>query len=147
MKTKKHDCFYVLINGQETTVTESQLSDLLSNAYCGVGFGCWGASIPQNYLDARAELLKEGVDEDDICREDVWARVLMKGQTMSITDPEDDDVVHEISVKNIAEGLEQYFKEAPANGCSDIDDLLCNGDSEDADCVMQYAAYGEIVFG
>ena len=144
---KKHNYFYALINGQETAITESQLTDLLSNAYYGIGFGYWGVSVHQNYLDARTELFKEGIDEEDICREDVWARVLMKGQTIDVTEPEDDDAVHKISIKNIAEGLEQYFKEAPANGCTDIEDLLYNGDSDDADCVMQYATYGEIIFG
>ena len=153
-------------------VDEDSLSSLISNAMgdtCGVGW--WKEKDEGEYEQAKAELIKEG--RDNPCMEDVWARMLFNGGKLMLLDPESDwhwsghkkgELLwnwqiqaegaepeggdwHEVGLDEIAKGLNLYFDEKPAAGCGDLESILENGDFWDADCVFQYAMYGEVIYG
>ena len=156
----------------ETKITEGQLCDLISTAKgdsCGVGW--WKEKDEKEYEQAEAELIEEGNSEP--CLEEVWARMLFNGGKLMLLDPESDwhwkghaegemlwnwQIVsegtepeggewHEVGLDEIVKGLTLYFKEKPAAGCGDLDSILEDGDFWDADCVFQYAMYGEVIYG
>lgn len=153
-------------------VDEDSLSSLISNAMgdtCGVGW--WKEKDEEEYEQAKAELIKEGCDNP--CMEDVWARMLFNGGKLMLLDPESDwhwsghkkgELLwnwqiqaegaepeggdwHEVGLDEIVKGLNLYFEEKPAAGCGDLESILENGDFWDADCVFQYAMYGEVIYG
>lgn len=153
-------------------VDEDSLSSLISNAMgdtCGVGW--WKEKDEEEYEQAKAELIKEG--HDNPCMEEVWARMLFNGGKLMLLDPESEwhwsghkkgELLwnwqiqaegaepeggdwYEVGLDEIIKGLNLYFDEKPAAGCGDLESILEDGDFWDADCVFQYAMYGEVIYG
>ena len=156
----------------EIEVDEKQLSDLISIAMsdkCGIAW--WGYDEGQ-YREAKKELEAEA--QPDICLEDVLARLLFRGGRLRLLDPdsdwhwsghEKDEVLwnwqivaegcepeggewHEVGLEDIVRGVQQYDHAHCANNCGGNIDNICEyGDFTDADCVFQFAAYGEVIYG
>lgn len=153
-------------------VDEESLSNLISNAMgdtCGVGW--WKEKDEKDYESAEAELIAEGIEKP--CYEDILARMLFNGGKLMLLDPESNwhwkgheegamlwnwqiqaegtepegGEWHEVGLDEIIKGLNLYFDEKPATGCRDLESILEDGDFWDADCVFQYAMYGEVVYG
>lgn len=153
-------------------VTEEQLSCLISNAIsCDCGFAWWKYD-KDKYKEAKAELESEG--KSGICTEDIMARLLFKGGKLKLLDPEsewhwsgheENELIwscqvatehcvpeggewHEVGLEDIFRGVELYAESHCANDCGADIRIICEyGDSEDADAVFQFAAYGDIIYG
>ena len=138
------------------TINEDLLSGLLSNASSSTcGFDFWQVEREQDYVDAAAELREErGLTDHEICIEDIWARVLFNGGHLLLLESESDAIDdyespdwHRIGLEDICNGITQYLRERPCSECSSLLEIVDEGDFWDADAVMQYAAYKEIIFG
>lgn len=143
---------------KDITMSEEQLTDLLSMASdYSVGFDYWAhydnliSRGDNNYKVARASLLAEGIDPEEICLEQVWARMLFMGKSLYVLeaegDDEEDSCWYEITLKKIIEGIKMYFEGEYSDNIISFEDLINNGDGEDADTVLQLAVYGNVVFG
>lgn len=138
------------------TLNEQQLSDLLSTASAAYGgFDYWSWS-EEEYREAKLQLLAErGETDDDLCYEDIWARLLFNGghlwlleaESDAINDSESDDW-HLVGLNDICNGLKLYLSDDSFDrALSSVESIIEEGDFWDADAVMQYAAYGEVIYG
>ena len=160
----------------EIAIDEYNLGCLISNAMGDTcGFDWWKCDDGE-YEAAKNEIVAENhLDSDDqVCIEDVYARVLLKGGKIELLEPESgwhwsgkepDDMVwkaevvakklhpvggkwHAIGIDDVARGIGLYGEAKCASDCgADIRRIIEDGDFWDADAVFQFAAYGEIVFG
>lgn len=154
-----------------TKLTEEMVSTLLSTASSTTcGFDWWKEERHERYEAAKAELVAEGKDPTI---EDVWARMLFNGDALMLLETESNwhwkgfpegtvltkwqvreyDTEPEggtwkrVALDDIVKGFRKYLDEKPASGLDTIEEIIEDGDFWDADCVMQYAAYGEVVYG
>lgn len=157
----------------KVTLTEEQLTDLISTAMGGTcGFDWWKLEDENLYKKAKEELIAEGRSEDDLCLEEVWARVIFNGGKLLLLEAESDwhwsghedgellwsfqiqaegcepvgGTWKSVGLQEICNGLSKYMRE---KGIGTVDKLLQESDFDfyDADAVFQFAAYGEWIFG
>ncbi len=137
-------------------ISETELAEFLSmfiQDECG--FCSCDIENDEEYMKARERILRErkfrGEVEPRICYEDVWARVLFNGGALVLEENDEEgsgeSERHRITLQDIIKGFKLYFKEKPATGCASVSELINTGDFWDVDCVMQYAAFGEVVYG
>ena len=151
-------------------LTEDQLTDLISTAMADTcGFEWWKEKDHALYEKAKEELVKE-TGSDDLCFEQVWARMIFNGGSLLLLESESDwhwkgypegtllwnyeirasgtepegGTWHEITLDKICKALAIYMTNKKV---SSVDKILEDGDFWDADAIFQYAAYGEVVFG
>ena len=160
----------------EIKIDEYNLSNLISNAMgdcCGFD---WWKCDNKEYEEARKELVAElGSDPGDgICREDVFARMLLNGKKIKLLESDSGwhwsghkpgemlwkaQIVaenlhpvggkwHKVGIDDIVKGIKLYAESGCASDCgADIQKIVEDGDFYDADAVFQFAAYGEIIYG
>jgi len=99
-----------------------------------------------DWKDAEYKLAKKSLTEKDpknsssICREDVWAYMLMDMKTSLIL-IDDEGVKHELTLEKMIKGITLSIQR---NGTSvDSDDW----DAEDNDIMIQNAIYDEVIYG
>ena len=158
-------------------VDEEELSSLLANAsadVCGVQW--WKPENQADYDEAKAELIAERKPDadDQICMEDVWARMLINGKRLCLLDPESHwhwsghregemlwkaQVVaeglepvggewHFVDIEDVVKAIVAYGSSGYANDCgADIKKIVEDGDFYDADAVFQIAMYGDVIYG
>lgn len=163
---------HVTIDEEDLATFLSILMDVPEN--CGCAW--YKPTKPEDYDKAEAELEKELGPErkGDICYTDVYARMLMNGGTLQCLDPESDwhwsgheegellwkaQIIIEgcepvggdwktVGLADIASALVKYGSEHVANDVGgDIKSINENGDCTDADAVIQYAMYGDFIYG
>lgn len=110
------------------TVTDDAISNLLVTAFeGGINYWCGRVEIgatPEN---------NEGYMSD----------VINNGGTLFLHDVEDEDEIWELREDNLLRGIRLYMKE---QNITSIEDLMDNHDAETADCIIQYALFGELTF-
>ena len=161
----------------DVTITEEDLSTLLSNAFDGSGeCGCaWTKPTDQGAYDsAREELVSERGSANGIFDADVYARMLMRGGTIQCLDPESDwhwsghqpgEAVwpnqvwsegcepvggewHAVGLDDIADAIIQYAEGHVASDLgANLSKIVEDGDFWDADAIIQYAMYGDVIYG
>lgn len=154
-------------------IDEEDLVDLISTARSDE-CGCAWWKYDQKEYDAAKEKLKEERGGEPIFHDDVLARILIDGGALDLLDPESDwhwsglkpgetpwraQIIaegcepvggdwHRVTVKDIAKAITLYARDGVANCCgADLHAIVENGDFWDADAVIQYAMYGELIYG
>lgn len=138
------------------TLSEEEIADVITTAIEG-GIGYWAClnNDTKEWADARKALkaAKEAKGEKD-CRpcynEIIWA-LLSHGMSVQFIDAEaddydnpNDDQVWELTMEKFVKGLEIYEVERGSISKSLEDG---NFDAIEADCVFQYALFGELIYG
>lgn len=156
-------------------VTEEQLADMLCTwmevpASYEKGFHAYVDYDDAKAEEAKAELVAEG--EEDPYEYQIVARIIAKGGHALFLDPEsdykwDDESLnegmhwswefaghkpiggkwYELTTDKFLKGLKDYFENGVCNGCKDPQSIIDDGDYTDVDAVLQYALYGELVYG
>lgn len=130
---------YVTINKK---ITDDDLVDILCGA---TGTAClWCSEIyfsDEAYATAKRKLLDAGIKENDLCYEDVLLQMLKNGDQISFYDEEDDEEYF-LSWGVFMNGIEMYMN---SKYCESLD--IDEWDDTDYDAVIQYAFFGELVFG
>lgn len=88
---------------------------------------------------------KELINPDSQCREDKWADVLLGDGKLTITDCEEDEEF-DIDLPKFAEALRK-IREVEPEIYARVIKFDGSADMWDADCVLQYAVFGEWVYG
>ena len=157
-------------------IDEDDLIDLLANAIGdSCGFAWWGYD-DEEYRKTKADLIAElKPDADDqICMEEVLARMLFKGKKLKLLDPESEwhwsghepgemlwnaQIIaegcvpvggewHEVGIEDIVRGIQLYGESGCCSDCGpNLKKIVEEGDFWDADAVFQFAAYGELIYG
>lgn len=124
------------INVDFTLTTDSIVNILSMEAG---GFDYWAELCfeQEDYEAARKRLVD--AKKNDPCYEDVMAEILERGGKLNIWDREEDKD-HPMTIEDLKKGIKLHLE----NGAStDMDDW----DANDGDAVIQYAAFGEIIYG
>lgn len=129
----------------DTPFTEEDLATTISigmSGRCGFDSMDWNDG---EYRSARDSLLADGREKVDITMEDVLARLLLEGGTISLLEADTEDDWYEIRLPDILRGLAMWAATCEWGGL----DGLVNGEGDflDADMVFQIAAFGEVMIG
>lgn len=72
----------------------------------------------------------------------MWAtKLILEGKALHFEDTEDPSEKWELTLSKVIEGITQNNKERT------WDSSIENGDAETMDCIIQYALFGELVYG
>lgn len=126
-----------------TRKIEVTTDDIVCILSCeAAGWDYWGCIVDCDNNDkvykAAAKRLHEKGGQ--VSYEDVYADALEHGEKIIIGDVESEDE-WELTLEKLLNGIKQNAAERPED-CS-IED----GDAITADCILQYALFGEVVFG
>lgn len=89
------------------------------------------------------EVAKTAWDNND-CREDIWADVLLNGGTLVVTDYEDDEKTYEFTIKSVTKGMKKMQKQHPRMYANIVEEYY---DFYDVDALLQTIVFGEVVYG
>lgn len=121
----------------EITLTTDSIVNILSMEAGGFDYWAELCFEQEDYEAARKHLVD--AKKDDPCYEDVMAEILERGGKLNIWDREEDKD-HPMTIEDLKKGVKHHLE----NGAStDMDDW----DANDGDAVIQYAAFGEIIYG
>ena len=131
------------VNVERTlTLTELDLSDILCSCFEG-GCGYWAClDNSTKEWDAAREAVIEKIGEHNYTIEDVMMHILCSGGSLRLIDQEDDDQVFEMNMADFLNGIGQSISEGFWNG-----EDTCDVDGEVGDAIIQYAIFGEQVYG
>ena len=96
-------------------------------------------ALEQGDEDARQRLVEREKADMKPCYEDVLAEILESGGKLTVYDREDDKD-HELTLEKLLNGWKKYAEDHNAD---DFDEY----DGVSADCIMQYAIFGEVIYG
>lgn len=120
---------------RQALLKEDNLVDLLSTAFYGSSW--FSGTIP--------EKCRHLVKPTSECREDKWADVLKNGGCIIVYDWEEEKE-YELTLDAIVKGMEKLSGEH-LNVCARVMTFDGDADFYDADAVIQYAIFGEWVYG
>lgn len=127
------------------------LVDLWSAADSGIAYWCdclyWETAEDEDdrlYNLAHTELCKT-MEEELICREDIWAKIQELGHPLILDVDMDEDgnvTPYKVTKEDLEKGVALAIKKGQWDGqdWGDVDAMV-------ADCIVQYAVFGELVFG
>lgn len=116
----------------EVLLTESDIDTIISNALEG-GIGDW--AVLNNVGEKWEKKPKNRYTSE-------WVtKLLLDGETVEFYDTEDEDERWFLSLDKLIKGFELNYKLRPH------DNNLEQGDATTSDCIIQYALFGELVYG
>lgn len=92
--------------------------------------------------DTDEEVVKDARDNNE-CREDVWADVLLKGGYLFVDDVEEEES-YKISLDDVINGFIILMLKYPTNYANIMDE---NEDYYDADAWLQCTVFGDVIYG
>lgn len=118
----------LIVNQKEIKYTQENIDDIMSMALeGGITYWCNQAKVKEKYLGTYA------------------SEQISRGGTLHLYD-EEDDSEYELTLEKFITGLLLFLQENPSFITnSDLD--VCQMDAADADIIIQYALFGEIVYG
>lgn len=118
----------------EKTLTASDIDGIISTAIDG-GIGYWARTY--------RKLMDWDVKPPNMCVSEYLTIRLLNGKSVYFLDAELDETtkIWELTLDMLVNGYAQNYKERPWD--NDIE----QGDATTCDCIIQYALFGEVVFG
>ena len=131
---------------------EESLNFLVCDAFDG-GISYWAGldNTTPAYLKAKQELIDAG--RKNICYEDILTQMLLDGENITLYDVEDETEEYHLNLGKLASGLAQFLIVDEDNEDrfydyrGDFEAIIEDLDSSDADCIVQYALFDDIIFG
>lgn len=123
--------YQISYNGN-ITITDEDILNILSDATYACFY--WSSSYEyeiEDYMQAR-----KGLREP--CREEVILKMLRNDMNVFMY-VNDKDEIYRLTLPNIINGIKLHLEN---DGSPDVDDW----DGWDADCVMQYAIFGDVIY-
>jgi len=122
-------------------ITDEDLCDIVCTAIEG-GIGYWARldNTREEWLEFEKEEFK------DLTVDEIATRILLNGKSLYLIDREDKNTVFELNLTKLLYGIQETI----ANDSSLLEDGeldTCNVDGEVADTIIQYAIFGELVYG
>ena len=125
---------------KELKITTENIVDYVLCCEAG-GFDYWGelCSDDKDYEAARERLQKKNEADFKPCYEDVLAEILEHGGKLTVYDREEDKD-HDLTMEKLLNGWKKYIEEY---NTYDFDEY----DAISADCILQHAIFGEVIYG
>lgn len=112
----------------EVNMSQQDIDDIMATALDSICYWCRKAEVVGNYLGEYAS--------DQISR----------GGTLILHDAESAQT-WELTLDKLLNGLKLYFEQGCHVQVEDNTIDTCDIDGNDADCIVQFAVFGEVVFG
>ena len=96
----------------------------------------------EEYKASRANALKS-IPQEHLCREDVWAQMLLDGHALTLRESETGEE-HKLTYEPLAKAIRETLEE---NEYSSLCDFLEKADFYDTEAIIQRAVFGEVVYG
>jgi hypothetical protein len=124
-------------------LTHEFLSDWLSTATYG-SFWC----ECQTHVDTPDDVYEQAKENNE-CTEDVWADVLLNGGALNVVDVEEyeddeDTAQHKVTLTDIENAIPMFAVNYPSQWGAIMDETM---DLIDADALLQFVIFGELVYG
>ena len=119
----------------EFKFNDEDMTDIISSAVYDIGYWACINNETNEWYDARAELPKDSTFED------CMYHILKKGESILITDAEDDEEEWDLTLEKLLNGIKLTIEKKCWNG--NIDEI----DGEVGDIIFQMALFNEITFG
>lgn len=113
----------------KTPITDETITDIVITAIEG-GIGYWAC------LDNTGDKF----NNDELCCSEIVAQILLDGGIVWIID-EEDESTHHLTLDKLLYGISLNAEHRP------FDSDLSNIDSITADCIFQYALFGDVIYG
>ena len=139
-------------------ITQDNLVDVMAIALEG-GIGYWSIldNASKNWQSWEEKYKKEHPEDEDVFYSNVAAYILWNGGYVELEDAEEEGVTDlnneegvegdpwKLTLDRVLDGLAQEMSHA---GYNDVEDYLgCYADATSGDLIIQWALFGEIVFG
>lgn len=115
----------------ELELTANDIDDIMVTALEG-GIGYWAIL---NNVGEDWESKPKGLPSSQ------WATKLLLEEKTVYLEEREEDTIHGLTLQKLIEGFEKNYKERP------WDNSIEDGDASTADCIVQYAIFGEVVYG
>lgn len=115
--------------------------EFLVSFLSGATYGSYWASASVH--DDTPKEVREAANNNNECREEVWADVLLNNGFIEIYDNEEDEA-HKISLDDVISAFEKLILEYP-NHYSNI--MTEYADLYDYDAWLQCAVFGDVIYG
>ena len=127
----------------EHSFTSEEINDIIVTALeGGINYWCGGATIVLTTdKDKFPEF--EGVLAEVSENVQYASDVIGYGGKLKLVDVEDEEEVWELDIEKLLKGIEMYCKEFEISPS----ELMDSYDAESADSIVQYALFGELVYG
>lgn len=124
----------------EIRLTEEDISDIVVTALEG-GIGYWAR------LDNSGVRWKEAPKEEAVS--ETASRLLMQGEAISLIDEEEGET-YDLTLEKLVNGFKLFVEKGldfynAVSSDGEID--TCNIDAERADCIVQLAVFGDVIYG
>lgn len=117
-------------------LTEEDITDILCSCIeGGSNYWCQIQNCGKQWDEVENELPDDSTIED--CIMALWN----KGYALRVVDVEE-GAEYEISLKNFIDSIQSVIDDGTWDG-----DDVCDVDGNVGDCIMQYATFGEVIYG
>ncbi|MEG1758373.1 MAG: hypothetical protein RR235_07965 [Oscillospiraceae bacterium] len=132
-----------VFTNSELNITTDDIVNFLSCEAAGFDYWAELCPDPEDYTAARARVASratERMSQEYVCYEEVLAEILEFGGSLRVYDIEEDKD-HPMTMALLLNGFRLNAKNRPED--ASIED----GDAETADCILQYAIFGDVIYG
>lgn len=110
--------------------------------YASVGIDWDSPSNSDNYSNSKNRLIEKGIT--DICREDIYMEILTNGDCITFIDFEADEIIN----MNLDDAISNFNSlDLEKLELAELLNEDCTADACDYCNAIQYALYGEVIFG
>ena len=126
------------------SLTKKDILDILTTAIeGGVNYYLCLDNTTEDWVASRKELKEKTGEAPCYC--DVAFDLMEKGKSVRFEDQEDHNRPYELTLENFKKGCSLYAQHSGKNIHKMIDES--DFDAEDADCIIQFALFGELMYG
>ena len=124
-------------------VSDEDIEDIVVTAIEG-GIGYWAC------LDNSGERWIDTPKDESYA--ETATKILLEGDGVTFLDDEDHDTSWVLTLEKLMKGIEMYLNSDRGLGCLDGSNVsvvidTCQIDAEAADMIVQYALFGELIYG
>lgn len=134
--------------------TKIDAEKILFDSFCNGGLGemcssnvCldWDSELNStNYSNSKKRLQKRG--ETSICIEDIYIEIIKNGDVIQFTDYDGEEFIH-LNIEDAVANFNALKNNEKIDLAKLLDEDDCSTDVWDCFNAIQYALYGEVIFG
>lgn len=119
----------------EVEITKEIVENIIGNAFYGMNY--WAEGM---YIKNWGEVVKE--ETEDLCSSELYTEILLSEGSLKVIDLDEEE--HELNISKLCDGIKMVLRKY--SHLADMSDLEMI-DSQGAECIIQCALYGDIIYG
>ena len=119
----------------EVEITKEIVENIIGNAFYGMNY--WAEGM---YIKNWGEVVKE--ETEDLCSSELYTEILCNGGSLRVVDLDDEE--YELNASKLCNGIKTVLRKySHLADMSNLEEV----DSQGAECIIQCALYGDIIYG